>query len=50
MTFLRSCGRLQDEAEVISRREVPGTVLLHDEGEVLGMVVRVVGKDIEDHP
>lgn len=50
MTFLRSCGRLQDEAEVISRRKMPGTVLLHDEGEVLGVVVRVVGKDIEDHP
>lgn len=28
---------------------MPGAVLLHDEGEVLGVVVRVVGKDVEHH-
>ena len=49
MTLFRGCRCLQDEAEVVSWRKVPGTVLLHDEGEVLGVVVRVVGEDVEHH-
>ena len=29
---------------------MPGTVLLHDEGEVLGVVICIVGEDVEHHP
>lgn len=47
---LGGSGSLQDEAEVISRGDVPGSVFLHDEGEVLGMVIRVVGENVEHHP
>ena len=49
MTLFRGCRCLQDEAEVVSRREVPGTILLHDKGEVLGVVICVVGEDVEHH-
>ena len=50
MTLFRGCRCLQDEAEVVSRREVPGTILLHYEGEILGVVICIVGEDVEHHP
>ena len=50
MTPFRGCRCLQDEAEVVSRRKMPGTVLLHDKGEILGVVIRIVGQDVEHHP
>ena len=50
VTPFRGCRCLQDEAEVVSRRKMPGTILLHDEGEILGVVIRIVGQDVEHHP
>ena len=49
VTLFRGCRCFQDEAEVVSRREEPGTILLHDKGEVLGVVICVVGEDVEHH-
>ena len=49
MEFLGRGGRLQYETEIVCGGDMPGSVLLHDEGEILGVVVRVVGQDIENH-
>src|SRR5687768_17282797 len=38
------------EAEVVCRRQPPISLVVHDEGEVLRMIIAVVGDDVEDHP
>ena len=48
--FLRNYRRFQNETQIVCGRNMPRAILFHDEREVLGVVIRVVGEDIEHHP